>query len=89
MNSRLLEQHDDKAGGTWQSSMQMCYKSSDFYRRALLRPELYRRILMGEVDVKGIARRLRTVFEARLVRAFNSFIRRRPAEEGVLDKVKN
>lgn len=89
MNSRLLEQHDDKAGGTWQSSMQMCYKSSDFYRRALLRPELYRRILMGEVDVKGIARRLRTVFEARLVRAFNSFIRRSPAEEGVLDKVKN
>ncbi|NMM09539.1 MAG: alpha/beta fold hydrolase [Polaromonas sp.] len=89
MNSRLLEWHDGKAGGTWQSSMQMYYKSSDFYRRALLRPDLYRRILRGEVDVNGIARRLRTVFKARLARAFNRFLHRTPAEEGVLDKVKN
>ena len=89
MNSRLLEWHDGNEGCTWQSSMQMYYKSSDFYRRALLRPELYRRLLRGEVDVNGIARRLRTVFKAQLVRAFNHFIDRAPAEEGVLDKVKN
>ena len=89
MNSRLLEWHDGNEDCIWQSSMQMYYKSSDFYRRALLRPELYRRLLRGEVDINGIARRLRTVFKAQLVRAFNRFIDRAPAEEGVLDKVKN
>ncbi|HSI53672.1 MAG TPA: alpha/beta fold hydrolase [Ramlibacter sp.] len=68
MNSRLLEwrEGDDDA---WQASMQQHYKSSAFYWRALLRPEVHRRLWRGEVDVRGIARRLATVAHARLRRA--------------------
>lgn len=89
MNSRLLERQEPKEGSTWESSMQRCYKSTDFYRRELFHPKVYRRILRGEVDLNGIARRFKAIFEARLKRALNRLLRRAPQEEGVLGMFKH
>lgn len=88
MNSRLLEWREDQEG-TWQSSMQRYYKSTDFYRRALLRATLYLRLLRGEVDVNGIAARLWTLLGARLRRAVDGLLNRGTADEGVLPKMKH
>jgi pimeloyl-ACP methyl ester carboxylesterase len=90
MNSRLLEWRDDRAGESWQASMQIGYKSTDFYLRALLRPEVYRRLLFGEINVGGIARRFKTIIEARLGRAMNRLVRGSTPEEeeGVFGKMK-
>jgi pimeloyl-ACP methyl ester carboxylesterase len=91
MNSRLLEWRDDRAGESWQASMQIGYKSTDFYLRALLRPEVYRRLLFGEINVGGIARRFKTIIEARVERAMNRLLRgsaTEEEEEGVFGKMK-
>jgi pimeloyl-ACP methyl ester carboxylesterase len=91
MNSRLLEWRDDREGDSWQASMQIGYKSTDFYLRALLRPDVYRRLLLGEINVNGIAKRFKTIIEARLERALNHLLRRSTPEdeqEGVLGKMK-
>ncbi|NPC57364.1 alpha/beta fold hydrolase [Caenimonas soli] len=87
MNSRLLEWQEDQEG-TWQTSMQRYYKSTDFYRRALLRANLYRRLVRGEVDVNGIAGRIWTLLGARFKRAFREMLDGRVADEGVLAKMK-
>jgi pimeloyl-ACP methyl ester carboxylesterase len=90
MNSRLLEWRDDREGDSWQASMQIGYKSTDFYLRALLRPDVYRRLLLGEINVNGIAKRFKTIIEARLERALNRVLRRstpQDEEEGVLGKM--
>jgi pimeloyl-ACP methyl ester carboxylesterase len=90
MNSRLLEWRDDREGDSWQASMQIGYKSTDFYLRALLRPDVYRRLLLGEINVNGIAKRFKTIIEARLERALNRVLRRstpQEEEEGVLGKM--
>jgi len=84
MNSRLLEWQEGAGEGMWQSSMQHHYKSTAFYRRALMRPQVYRRLLRGEVDVNGIARRVRTVIEARVKRAVSRLLHRGPRDESVL-----
>jgi len=88
MNSRLLEWQDPQDGGSWQSSMQTYYKSTHFYQRALLRPEVYWRLLRGQVDVLGIARRFAALVGARLQRAGRRLLRRMPVQEDVLVKVK-
>jgi pimeloyl-ACP methyl ester carboxylesterase len=91
MNSRLLEWRDDREGDSWQASMQIGYKSTDFYLRALLRPDVYRRLLLGEINVNGIAKRFKTIIEARLERALNRVFRRstpQEEEEGVLGKMR-
>jgi pimeloyl-ACP methyl ester carboxylesterase len=82
MNSRLLEWQDGADENMWQASMQRNYKSTAFYRRELMRPQVYRRLLRGEVDVNGIARRVGTVIEARLKRAMGRLLHRGPDEEG-------
>lgn len=84
MNSRLLEWQDGADENMWQASMQRHYKSTAFYRRELMRPQVYRRLLRGEVDVNGIARRVGTVIEARLRRAVGRLLHRGPGDEGVL-----
>jgi alpha-beta hydrolase superfamily lysophospholipase len=81
MNSRLLEWRDEKDAGSWQNSMQRYYKSTDFYRRALFRPELYVRLIRGQVDVKGISRRFGEVVKARLKRTFHELMQRTPVSE--------
>ncbi|MDB5966894.1 MAG: hypothetical protein JWQ72_3394 [Polaromonas sp.] len=88
MNSRLLEWQDPQQAGTWQGAMQSYYKSTNFYRRALLRPGVYSRLIRGQVDVAGIARRLGAVVAARLKRAVAELVLRSRADEGVLAKVK-
>jgi pimeloyl-ACP methyl ester carboxylesterase len=87
MNSRLLEREKSKDGGTWQNSMQRYYKSTNFYRRALFHPEVYRRILCGQVDVNGIARRFSAIVGARLKRSFNRLLRRALNEDSVLSLI--
>ncbi|MEZ0308390.1 MAG: alpha/beta hydrolase [Ramlibacter sp.] len=84
MNSRLLELRDGADADTLQASMQMHYKSTAFYGRALLQPQVYRRLLRGEVDVKGIARRVNVLVQARLKRAAGRLFGGAPREEGVL-----
>jgi len=88
MNSRLLEWQDGADEDMWQASMQRHYKSTAFYRRELMRPEVYRRLLRGEVDVNGIARRVGTVIEARLKRAVGRLLHRERGEEGVLSQAR-
>jgi pimeloyl-ACP methyl ester carboxylesterase len=68
MNSRLLEWTPGKPGDTWQSSMLQYAKSTDWYRRELLRPQAWLRIVRGEVNVRLIARRFLDVAAARLKR---------------------
>ena len=81
INPRRL---DWKEGETLQSAMQRSYKSSHFYRRALLEASTYRRLVKGEIDVRGIARRLVTLTQARAERAARRLLGQAPAEENVL-----
>jgi pimeloyl-ACP methyl ester carboxylesterase len=88
MNSRLLEWQGGQEGATWEEAMLRAYKSIDFYRRSLSNPRMYWRLLRGQVDVNGIALRLRSVFWARIKRKFGWLSRRGPAEEAVLSEFK-
>lgn len=84
MNSRLLEWQDESAAGDWQRSMQNYYKSSDYYWNALTQPGVYRRLLRGEVDVRGISKRMLAVVQARLKRGFKDLLHSDELAEGVL-----
>ena len=81
INPRRL---DWQEGETLQSAMQRSYKSSHFYRRALLEPATYRRLLTGDIDVRGIAGRLATLTRVRAARAARRLLGRAPGEENVL-----
>jgi pimeloyl-ACP methyl ester carboxylesterase len=87
VNARLLE-WDAEKNGPWQSSMQQYYKSTRYYRQALLRGRVYKRLLRGEVNVRGIANRLMDLARARLVRVADGVLGR-PPQEGVLAKMKH
>lgn len=87
MNPRLLEWDADRSG-PWQSSMQQYYKSTRYYRQALLRSEVYARLVRGEVDVRGIAQRMWHLARARVSRAWDK-LRGRPPQEGVLAKFRH
>ena len=88
MNSRLLE-WDVKKSGPWQSSMQQYYKSTRYYRRALLRSDVYTRLLRGEIDVRGIAGRMWDLLHARMKRGWDRYVRGAPPQEGVLRKFRH
>jgi pimeloyl-ACP methyl ester carboxylesterase len=81
MNPRRLTW---RTGDTLQSVMAQSYKSTVFYRRALLRPDTYMRLMRGEVDTVGIANRLRLLVDARARRVGNRLLGRQPHEEDVL-----
>ena len=87
INARLLE-WDAGKNGPWQSSMQQYYKSTRYYRQKLLSGEVYARVLRGEVDVSGIARRFIDLARARLRRVVDRLLGR-PPQEGVLAKMKH
>jgi hypothetical protein len=53
-----------------------------------MRPQVYRRLLRGEVDVNGIARRVGSVIEARLRRAVGRLLHRGRPEESVLSQAR-
>jgi len=88
MNSRLLEWRQANPDGQWQEAMQQPYKSSSFYRRQLLRPEVYRRLLRGEIDVRGISRRLSALLVARWQRGLRKLLAQPVLQDDVLSKVK-
>jgi pimeloyl-ACP methyl ester carboxylesterase len=88
MNSRLLEWDTEKSG-SWQQSMLQPYKSTDYYRRALLQAQVYPRLLRGEINVRGIAGRIGVLLQIRLKRAFHRMLGMASPEEGVLAKMKH
>lgn len=88
MNSRLLE-WDTERSGSWQQSMLQPYKSSGYYRRALLQAQVYPRLLRGEINVRGIAGRIGVLLQIRLKRAFHRMLGMASPEEGVLAKMKH
>ena len=88
MNSRLLEWRQANPDGQWQEAMQQPYKSSSFYRRQLLRPEVYRRLLRGEIDVRGISRRLYALLVARWQRGLRKLLAKPAPQDDVRSKVK-
>lgn len=69
MNSRLLEWTPGRAGDTWQNSMTQYAKSTDYYRRAVFRPEAWRKLVRGDVNLRLIAGRFLALAGARLRRA--------------------
>lgn len=85
INPRRL---DWSEGETLQSAMQRSYKSSHFYKRAMLEPATYKRLLQGDIDVRGIAGRLATLARAHAERATRRLLGRAPAEENVLANMK-
>jgi hypothetical protein len=88
MNSRLLEWRQANPDGQWQEAMQQPYKSSSFYGRQLLRPTVYRRLLRGEIDVRGISRRLSALLLARWQRSLRKLLAKPIPQDDVLSKVK-
>jgi pimeloyl-ACP methyl ester carboxylesterase len=88
LNSRLLE-WDARKSGPWQSSMQEYYKSTRYYRQALLRANVYSRLVRGRINVRVIAQRLWTLTQARVKRAAIRLLRLGPPDEGVLAKFKH
>lgn len=68
MNSRLLEWTPGHADDGWHDSMQHYAKSTDWYRRALLRPATWLRLLRGQVDLRLVGGRFLAVGKARLRR---------------------
>lgn len=88
MNPRLLEWREDQQISGWQRSMLLPYKSIEFYRRALFKPAVYKRVLRGEVNVKGIAKRFWSVMQARFERGAQQMVKGVPLESSVLEKVK-
>lgn len=85
MNPRRLEW---KEGETLQSAMQVSYKSTYFYKKALMDGRTYIRILRGRVDLRGIASRMIVLLKARWKRALSNIFQRVPADDDVLSNVK-
>lgn len=88
MNSRLLEWDDEKSG-TWQNSMLQPYKSTDYYRRALLQSQVYSRLVRGEINIRGIAGRVAALLQARLERTLQRALKRASPNAGVLPAMKH
>jgi alpha-beta hydrolase superfamily lysophospholipase len=77
-----------KEGDTLQTAMSKSYKSTQFYSRQLLQPETYLRLLRGDIDVRGIAGRMRVLAEVRVQRLAHQLLRRPPADDDVLTHLK-
>jgi pimeloyl-ACP methyl ester carboxylesterase len=71
-----------KPGDPLDAAMQTVYKSTHFYRRALFQGATWRRALRGEIDLRGIAERLRVLALAR-ARAALDGLRAGDREEGL------
>lgn len=85
LNPRRLEWQADS---TLQDVMQTSYKSIHYYRRALLDINVYKRTLRGEVNVRGIARRVSALLKARVARALGNVVHREPVEDSVFSSLK-
>ena len=88
MNPRLLEYQVNPAAGTLHAAMQTYYKSTHYYRSALLNLDVYRRILRGEVDVTGISKRFKVVIQARVKQTLKGLLQPGQNDCGLLGKLK-
>ncbi|MFL6692037.1 MAG: alpha/beta fold hydrolase [Ramlibacter sp.] len=84
MNARLLEWTPGQPGDSWQGSMQQYAKSTDYYRRALFKAEVWQKFVRGQVNLGLIARRFLALTAARVQRALTFGPER---EESVLSKM--
>jgi hypothetical protein len=64
------------------------HKSTHFYRRALLSPAAYRKLVRGQVDLRGIIGQFRRVVGARLLRTTRRLLRLAPNEYDLLAQMK-
>ena len=85
LNPRRLEW---KVGETLQSAMQVSYKSTHYYKKALFDLDVYKRILFGQVDLRGIAGRMGMLMLARVKRLAARLSQSPPDEEDVLANAK-
>jgi alpha-beta hydrolase superfamily lysophospholipase len=81
MNPRRLVGKED---ATLQTAMSQNFKSTQFYTKQLFDPSTYRRLLQGDIDVRGIAGRMRVLAELRVQRLLERVSRRAPAEDDML-----
>ena len=88
MNPRLLEYQSEKDEDPIQRAMQSYYKSTHFYKRELLNPEVYRRIWRGEVDVKGIYKRFQIVLKESFKQKFDGIFQSNSHQKYVLNAFK-
>ncbi|MET0342508.1 MAG: alpha/beta fold hydrolase [Polyangiales bacterium] len=75
-------------GDTLETVMSEAYKSSRYYQRALLTPRTYLRLLRGEVNTRGIGRRMQALFTARMARMRDRVLGRPASDEDVLANVR-
>ena len=75
-------------GDTLEIVMSEAYKSSRYYQRALLTPRTYLRLMRGEVNARGIGRRMRALLAARVARVRDRVLGRPAADEDVLANVR-
>jgi alpha-beta hydrolase superfamily lysophospholipase len=87
MNSRLLEWNAEKSGN-WQNAMLQPYKSTHYYRRAMLHADVYSRLLRGQINIRGIAGRIAAVLRARVDRTLRRVLGIGASDEGVLKAMK-
>jgi pimeloyl-ACP methyl ester carboxylesterase len=85
MNPRHLTSEE---GEKLEKEMKRAYKSSLYYRQALKNPESWRRLLRGELDVRGVASRLGALASARARRALTTALGLNPHEDDVLSYVR-
>ncbi|HEX5659207.1 MAG TPA: alpha/beta fold hydrolase, partial [Polyangiales bacterium] len=81
MNPRRLVGQEDE---TLQDAMSQNFKSTQFYTKRLLDPATYLRLLKGDIDVRGIAGRMRTLATLRAQGVVDRLLRRPPAEDTML-----
>lgn len=74
-------------GDTLERVMSESYKSRRYYQKAMLAPQTYIRLWRGEVNIRGIGRRMQALIGARLVR-FSARLLGRAADEDVLTNVR-
>lgn len=75
-------------GDTLETVMSEAYKSSRYYQRALLTPRTYLRLMRGEVNTRGIGRRMQALFAARIARMRDRVLGRPASDEDVLANVR-
>ncbi|MBE7941338.1 MULTISPECIES: alpha/beta hydrolase [Ramlibacter] len=83
-NTRVLEY--DTGSAPWQGAMQRHYKSMRYYGRALARAGVWRRLLRGQVDARGIAARAVVLAQARMSRGLARLLGRGPARDSLCEK---
>jgi pimeloyl-ACP methyl ester carboxylesterase len=75
------------AGDTLEQVMSESYKSRRYYQKALFSPQTYLRLFRGQVNIRGIGRRMQALIGARLAR-LSARLLGRASDEDVLTNVR-